>query len=393
MRRALQILCWLFAAMFFFQETWALELEDNDYKLIDQSEGIAAGSISGDDHNFWQKAGQKQAELEHQWDFFESKDVNEIFDHVVCRLWKQVHSDLPPPAVKIIKDPLPNAFVYPNGACFVTTGLLTCIFNEDQLAMILAHEMVHYVQKHALGVNGHFTTPHISNEGFGAGKDSGKGKGLSEARIDTYRLEAEYKADIQGLNMMLSAGYCISEAISLLDYFIRLGSGAGFEQMMAVSLISYEKRKENLINMLEKQSESKTCNDMSQSGELFRKAIAPVLLSNARSALRRGLYPLADKNGLEYLSLRPLDPNGHFVLGEVRRLSASQGSINDALIFYKNAIDLNRQFAPAYKALGIVYMKSGQKKLAKTYFETYLSLEPHDNDCEFIKGYISLCGN
>ena len=49
---------------------------------------------------------------------------------------------------RALRDPQPNAFALPNGSIYVTTGLLTLIDNESQLAAILAHELTHVMRRH-----------------------------------------------------------------------------------------------------------------------------------------------------------------------------------------------------------------------------------------------------
>lgn len=52
--------------------------------------------------------------------------------------------------VRVIKDDsTKNAFVLPNGAIFVFTGILPVCANEDGLATVLAHEISHQVARHA----------------------------------------------------------------------------------------------------------------------------------------------------------------------------------------------------------------------------------------------------
>ena len=41
----------------------------------------------------------------------------------------------------MVEDDVQNAFVLPNGNIFIFTGMLEICDNDDQLAMILAHEM------------------------------------------------------------------------------------------------------------------------------------------------------------------------------------------------------------------------------------------------------------
>ncbi|MBZ5671806.1 MAG: M48 family metalloprotease [Acidobacteriia bacterium] len=50
---------------------------------------------------------------------------------------------------RVIRDPMANAFALPNGSIYVTTGLVSLLENEDQLAGVLAHEMTHVTDRHS----------------------------------------------------------------------------------------------------------------------------------------------------------------------------------------------------------------------------------------------------
>ena len=52
--------------------------------------------------------------------------------------------------VRLIQDPAPNAFAYPHGSIYLSTGLLAELKTEAQLAMVLAHEVSHVQQRHAI---------------------------------------------------------------------------------------------------------------------------------------------------------------------------------------------------------------------------------------------------
>ena len=50
--------------------------------------------------------------------------------------------------VKVLKSEAPNAFIYPNGTMFITTGLLSTLDSEDELIAVMAHEISHFVLDH-----------------------------------------------------------------------------------------------------------------------------------------------------------------------------------------------------------------------------------------------------
>lgn len=52
--------------------------------------------------------------------------------------------------VYMMEHPSPNAFALPGGIIFVTTGLLTTLRNESELAAILAHEIGHIELNHCM---------------------------------------------------------------------------------------------------------------------------------------------------------------------------------------------------------------------------------------------------
>lgn len=52
--------------------------------------------------------------------------------------------------VKILKNVEPNAFIYPNGTMFISTGLLSTINSEEELFAVMAHEIAHFVLDHSI---------------------------------------------------------------------------------------------------------------------------------------------------------------------------------------------------------------------------------------------------
>ncbi|HNZ37283.1 MAG TPA: M48 family metalloprotease, partial [Candidatus Marinimicrobia bacterium] len=66
----------------------------------------------------------------------------------------------------ILKDSRPSAYAIPNGMIFVTSGLLELLQDEAELAVILAHEISHVVQKHGAEEIAKRKTMIVADEGF-----------------------------------------------------------------------------------------------------------------------------------------------------------------------------------------------------------------------------------
>ncbi|MEM6264608.1 MAG: M48 family metallopeptidase [Bacteroidota bacterium] len=52
--------------------------------------------------------------------------------------------------VKVVKDYIPNASMFPNGMMFITTGLLSILDSETELIAVMAHEIAHFAMDHAM---------------------------------------------------------------------------------------------------------------------------------------------------------------------------------------------------------------------------------------------------
>jgi predicted Zn-dependent protease len=102
-----------------------------------------------------------------------------------------------------IKSNSTNAFSTDQGIVFVTTGLIAQLANEAQLALVLAHEISHYTEKHVL-------------EGY---KDKIKNRKnfRSIEELSQYSKDKEFISDSLGIIMYKNAGYSINEVLPTFD--------------------------------------------------------------------------------------------------------------------------------------------------------------------------------
>ncbi len=124
-----------------------------------------------------------------------------------------------------------NAFATPGSFIFITRGMLRCAESEDELAAVLAHEIAHVQQNHALKSiqSGRWTTftKTLAVEGakVAAGTDaqvaelfSNMAGDVGKTLMDTgYSREQEAEADTEGAGIMMRAGYDPSALISVLQ--------------------------------------------------------------------------------------------------------------------------------------------------------------------------------
>ncbi len=116
----------------------------------------------------------------------------------------------------------PNAFVLPSGKIGVTTGLLSLVQNDDQLAAVLGHEVGHVVARHAAErYSSNAATSLVLSGVQSAAGDYAQaagaigGLGAQLGVLLPFSRTHELEADRLGVDYLQRAGYRPSEAISL----------------------------------------------------------------------------------------------------------------------------------------------------------------------------------
>ena len=156
------------------------------------------------------------------------------------------HEPVAPENVKfrclILRDPMQNAFAEPNGTVYVTTGLLSLLENESELAGVLGHELTHTYNRHLYLENRSMRKKVLTmnilsaaasvapgGAGFSAGAQVfGAAVQLGAAITDQilvasvygYSRDKEQEADSNGLATMVAASYdpnAMARSFELLD--------------------------------------------------------------------------------------------------------------------------------------------------------------------------------
>ncbi len=102
--------------------------------------------------------------------------------------------------VYVIKSPAVNAFATNSGVIVVNMGLLAKLNNEAELAYVLAHEVIHYREKHT--INKYVESKKIENN-----KGVYRRASLDEKLLarSNYSQDKETEADLEGLKLFLKS--------------------------------------------------------------------------------------------------------------------------------------------------------------------------------------------
>ena len=119
--------------------------------------------------------------------------------------------------------------------------------------------------------------------------------------------------------------------------------------------------------------------------------MAPLYLLNATAAQQSGDHDFARESAERYLKARPDDPVALLIIADSHRKRGTPEDETKALELYRQLGA--RESAPpaAYRGLGLMLFKAGDKAGAATAFRRYLELSPAAADRSFIEHSLQQC--
>ena len=352
-----------------------------------------------DEIMLWQKSARAQRAIESKGLIYADQELEDYLNKVVSRLRAQASPVAPQIRVKVIKNADLNAFAYPNGMIYIHTGLLARMDNEAQLAAVLAHELIHCIQRHALRAYRRFkdqpaflrVAEHTLSKTRGL-QDIARFMGFSGSMsvMSGYINELEAEADRMGLKLMAAASYDPGEALSLFDRMIaEIEQERQEESFFFGSHLNARQRIENLQNLFASGYTIK--GSRIKNSKIFLAKLNTLFLDNAGLDIQQGRFQAAKRSVDKYLRIKPDDTRAYFLLGEIYRQRGQADDALNALKSYNQSIFLDPTYAKPHKAIGLIHYKKGQRTLAKKFFELCLQLSPDSPDKAYIQAYLKQC--
>ena len=131
--------------------------------------------------------------------------------------------------ITIIKTPTVNALCMPGGKIAVFTGILdTLKLTDDELAVVLGHEMAHALREHARARAAKVTLTNVGTLAIGlviggnVGELARQGGGLLALKFNR---DDERDADLVGLELAARAGYNPQAGLSLWEKMTQVAKG------------------------------------------------------------------------------------------------------------------------------------------------------------------------
>jgi predicted Zn-dependent protease len=130
-----------------------------------------------------------------------------------------------------------NAFALPGGQVFITTALLNALETEDQLAGVLAHEIVHVLARHSAQqiAKSELTGGLVNAVAVGSGSASAAQTAAMIGQLVnmSYGREDEIQSDTFGICLMLSAGYPPEAMIDVMRILEQASGGSRQPEFMS----------------------------------------------------------------------------------------------------------------------------------------------------------------
>lgn len=302
---------------------------------------------------------------------------------IACRL---AADHCPDVRVHLVRTPLFNASMAPNGMMQVWTGLLLRVDNEAQLAAVLGHEIAHYLARHSVDRLRDMKSRAAFGQFLGLfGLVGAVGQVGLIASMFAYGQEHERTADAIGVALMRKAGYDAAEAAKvwenlLLEIRARPG-GEGANPLFASHPPAAE-RQEKLAE-LAKADPGGVTNEAA-----WRERMAPFMQGWLAEEIKRGQHEESLALFSRLIARSPGAAAYAWARGEVYRLRAAEGDLDLALADYGRAVAAGGEPAETHRGMGLVHRTRREAAQARASFQRYLEAAPQAPDFAMIKSYV-----
>lgn len=337
--------------------------------------------LESDEARLWREAAELDARARKSGAVVDDPALQRYLAGVARRLAPRGALDRLDVRVRVIESPALTAFVTPDGAIFVSMGLLARLENEAQLAMVFGHELTHAVNRHHIV---EYRT-YKGGRDMTAGMPFGLGALGTQAAVTGYSRDLEREADEQGLGLLAAAGWDVREAPRPFEHLAAWVKEEEIEEPYAfASHPRLEERIESTRALLQERYRRQGSGD--QGTDRYRRAVGDVILATARLDLAGGRFKVAERGVEAYLALRPRSAPAVTVLADAAR---QRGDAGRALELYRKATTLDPACAEAQRGLGLALAKRGDRPGARAALRAYLKAAPGAVDRAWIESELA----
>lgn len=300
--------------------------------------------------------------------------------------------------VYILRTPVFNASMTPNGTMRVFSGLLLRVRSEAELASVLGHEFGHFEQRHSLerfkaqrsgsdllswaAVLGSMSNDAYAYQNFQNMQLSVYGQLLRFSR------DQEREADQRGVGYLNSSALPPQAASTVWQNVMgeaeasAVSKGLSKPKFDRIAFFAthppHAERARTLAALAAPEAAARE-----DGATRYREALAPWLPLFLDDQIK-----LNDFGGSEYI-LRNLAENGWtpqlwLARGDLYRARGNPRDLINAAEFYQSAVVGNPDIAEAHRGLGLALIKTGRRSEGQISLRRYLELKPEAHDAAMI---------
>ena len=343
-------------------------------------------AIDSDEGGLWSLMDREETRLRRSPLAIRDPALGKYLTDTTCRLSEGHCPDI---RIHVMRTPMFNASMAPNGMMQVWSGLLLRVENEAQLAAILGHELGHYLERHQLQQLRDAKNKAVLAQFVGliGGVAGAVGKVGILASMFAFSREHEARADQLGMRLMQQAGYEGRQAALVWDNLlgelkITGGENVGERSALFATHPPAGNRRDELLKLA---GESGGTTGAAQ----YRQTIAPLRFGWLQDEVKRGQYEESLVLFDRLLGNEPGDAEVLYARGEVYRLRGEKDDLARSVDDLARATGAPKPPAEAYRSLGLAEKQRSNVPAAVQAFERYLSLAPEAPDAGMVKAYLS----
>ena len=320
---------------------------------------------------------------------YDDPKLQDYLQKIMDRLFPEYKGEL---NVHIHKAPILNAFALANGSIYINISMLAACENEAQIAAVLAHEGIHYVNQHVIQKQKHRSKTAGMELAVGAltgGVSLIFSGALANSAIAGYSRELETEADNEGFKRFVAAGYEVTESSKMFELLLEEVELYDIEVPYFYS--SHPALKDRISNYESLAVKNSSGAPGITNGKIYNSHVRDARNYNINEKLNTGQYKGVINELTKLNRGKFYGPHYKYYIGEAYRLSADMKDLNSAESNYLASINDAPEFSMAYRSLGTLYFKQKRCYPAVTNFRRYLELEPHASDKSYVDFYIRKC--
>jgi predicted Zn-dependent protease len=346
-----------------------------------------------DERGIWMEADERERVQRDSRSLIKDPALNAYVRGVLCRTVGEDRCR----SVRLYIDEVPafNAYMTPNGAMVVWTGLLLRVRSEAELGAILGHEFGHFELRHSLkDFKSHRTGTDVMAWASILIRNSANIQYSVVGQMYAFSRDQEREADMTGFQYLARSQYPSSAAADVWEHVMGEADATaigrrGRAQHKYVAGV-FATHPTDLARATYLRAASIEAHDVKPAVvDMHQAAMAkwlPVFLNDQ--------IKLNDFGGSEYLLANLADGTGWTTpllcaRGDLYRERGNPRDLVSAAQFYQEAIGKGDAPPEAYRGLGLALLRSQQVAEGQAALATYLRLKPAATDAALIATLIS----